>query len=45
MNVEALGGLPEGDMILQFIPGAAAPVDGPLPWYCIDDGKGNTVCG
>ncbi|GGL02580.1 hypothetical protein GCM10007382_23070 [Salinibacterium xinjiangense] len=45
VNVEVLGGLAEGDMILQFIPGAAAPVDGPLPGQCIDDGKGNTVCG
>ncbi|MBG6053951.1 multidrug efflux pump subunit AcrA (membrane-fusion protein) [Salinibacterium sp. CAN_S4] len=45
INVEVTGGLAEGDMVLQFIPGAAAIVDGPLPGECIDDGLGNTVCG
>lgn len=43
-NVEVTDGLSEGDMILQFIPGAAA-IPSPLPGECIDDGQGNTVCG
>lgn len=42
INIEIVEGLAEGDMILQFVPGAVAA---PLPGQCIDDGQGNTVCG
>ena len=44
INIQIVDGLVEGDMILQFIPGAPAATV-PLPGQCIDDGKGNTVCG
>lgn len=44
VNVQIVDGLAEGDTILQFIPGAPAAAE-PLPGQCIDDGKGNTVCG
>lgn len=47
INVEITEGLEEGDMVLQFIPGAVeTPTDGmPMPGECIDDGKGNVICG
>ncbi len=45
-NVEVKEGLAEGDLILQFIPGAVAPPPGfPAPGECVDDGKGNVICG
>jgi membrane fusion protein, macrolide-specific efflux system len=43
INVQVVDGLAEGDMILQFIPGAAAVVD-LLPGQCMVDGQGDTVC-
>ena len=43
VSVEITGGLVEGDMILQFIPGAPS-ANQPGPGECIDDGAGNTVC-
>ena len=45
VNVEVKEGLVEGDLILQFIPGAVAPPALPAPGECIDDGKGNVICG
>lgn len=47
VNVEITEGLEEGDLILQFIPGAVEPpMDGmPMPGECIDDGMGNVICG
>lgn len=47
INVEVKEGLVEGDLILQFIPGAVAVPPGgmPMPGECIDDGMGNVICG
>ena len=48
INVEVTGGVAEGDMILQFIPGAVSVDDGGgmglMPGECFDDGNGNTIC-
>ncbi|HEY8588638.1 MAG TPA: hypothetical protein VIL55_03690, partial [Naasia sp.] len=38
--VEVTGGVEEGETILQFTPGAEAPVDG----GCVDMGNGEVVC-
>lgn len=47
INVEVKEGLAEGDVILQFIPGAPAMPGGPglFPGECMDDGRGNVICG
>ena len=47
VNVEVKEGLAEGDLILQFIPGAVPLPPGgmPMPGECIDDGMGNVICG
>ncbi len=55
MNVQITGGLAEGDMVLQYVPGAIAPdpgimdpgFSGPMPSgvKCFTDANGNTVCG
>jgi len=45
INVEVTEGLEEGDLILQFIPGAVEPPITPMPGECIDDGMGNVICG
>ncbi|MCY7411793.1 MAG: efflux RND transporter periplasmic adaptor subunit [Salinibacterium sp.] len=48
INVEITGGLEEGDLILQFIPGAVSPDGGGGIGFpdgsCFDDGNGNTIC-
>ena len=46
-NVEVKDGLAEGDMILQYVPGAVAldpGMGGPMPGECIIDDQGNTIC-
>jgi membrane fusion protein, macrolide-specific efflux system len=48
INVEVKEGLTEGDLILQFIPGAVVDPMGPgmpLPGECVDLGDGSVVCG
>ena len=55
MNVQIAGGLAEGDMVLQYVPGAIAPDPGfmdpgfsgvaPSSKECFTDAAGNTVCG
>lgn len=54
-NVQITGGLAEGDMVLQYVPGAIAPDPGimdpgfnggvPSAKTCFTDADGNTVCG
>ena len=46
-NVEVKEGLAEGDMILQYVPGAVAldpGMGGPMPGECFTDDQGNTIC-
>lgn len=47
-NVEIKEGLAEGDMVLQYVPGAVAVdpgMGGPVPFEeCFTDEEGNTVC-
>lgn len=45
-NVEVTGGLDEGAVLLQFVPGAAAPVEGPVQMFggCVTAPDGSTVC-
>lgn len=48
INVEIKEGLEEGDLILQFIPGADAGTEDPgFPTgeACFDDGNGGMICG
>lgn len=45
INVQVIDGVAEGDLILQFIPGAPSAEIIPQPGECIDDGQGNVVCG
>jgi multidrug efflux pump subunit AcrA (membrane-fusion protein) len=45
INVEVKEGLAEGDLILQFIPGAVVDPGMPMPGECKDIGDGNVVCG
>jgi len=54
-NVQITGGLAEGDLVLQYVPGAIAPDPGkfdpgfsgvaPAGKSCVTDSAGNTVCG
>jgi multidrug efflux pump subunit AcrA (membrane-fusion protein) len=45
INVEVKEGLAEGDLVLQFIPGAPADAGVPMPGECKDDGSGTVICG
>jgi macrolide-specific efflux system membrane fusion protein len=45
VNVEVTGGLEEGDLILQFVPGAPSPTDGfPGGENCVSTPDGGMVC-
>jgi multidrug efflux pump subunit AcrA (membrane-fusion protein) len=46
-NVEVKEGLVEGDMVLQYVPGAVAldpGMGGLMPGECVTDDQGNTIC-
>jgi multidrug efflux pump subunit AcrA (membrane-fusion protein) len=44
-NVEVKGGLAEGDLILQFVPGAPSTVGGVNGQNCKPVGNGGMACG
>ncbi|KQS13246.1 hypothetical protein ASG06_01955 [Rathayibacter sp. Leaf185] len=44
VNVEITGGVDEGAVLLQFVPGAAAGEDVPVEGNCIQNADGSVIC-